>query len=187
MRLGLVYLPSPELSVAFESFALALTAHVQRRMVLGPEAQAHLSLLHVEAPLRNDGDAERLWTEAAQALPAQVRFDLLALGLLRYDTPYNAPPAPPATMAWLIAPCTQALRSAERAAVALPSFASLGCTTQNADAFQPHFTIAMWEGYAAPTFEPPAFLPSTQHTGHLALGEVGPNGTYVRTLYSAPG
>ena len=153
-------------------------------MVLGAQALAHLSLLHVEAPLDDDGDAARLWSEASRALPAQISFDVLALGLLRYDTPYNAPAAPPATMAWLIAPCTEPLRRAERAAVALPSFAALACTTQNADAFQPHLTIAMWEGHAAPSFEPPAdLLPSTGHTARLALGVIGANGTYVRTLH----
>ena len=185
MRLGLVYLPSPELSLACDRFAERLTASVQRRMVLGAQALAHLSLLHVEAPFDDEADAGRLWTEASGVLPAQISFDVLALGLLRYDTPYNAPAAPPATMAWLIAPCTFALRRAERAAVVLPSFAALARTTHNADAFQPHFTIAMWEGHSAPAFDPPAdLLPSTGHTGRLALGVIGPNGTYVRTLHA---
>lgn len=183
MRLGLVYLPSPDISRACVAFAESLVGSVKPRMLVGPQALPHLSLLHVET----DTSPQAFFDAAVTILPARRSFDILALGLLRYDAPYNAPMAPPATMAWLMVPCSAALRSAERSAVSLAVSREMPITTGNGDDFQPHLTIAMWEGHVPPSaFAPPVdLLPTTGTVGRLALGVIGPNGTYERTLFEA--
>lgn len=173
-------LPEERASRACEAYARALVVDRAPRAVLGSDALAHVTLLHVET----DEDPSGLWAEAVAGLPRSMRLDALALGLLRYDTPYHAPAADPATMAWLIVPCTEALRAAERRAAALPFVARSEVTTSNGDRFQPHVTLAIWEGEAPPS---PVRLPEELFgpmEATLALGVIGPNGTYQRTLYS---
>ena len=180
MRLGLVFLPEARVSDACVRYAQALAAGRTPRAVVGPNALPHVTLLHVET----GEDPELLWNEARGALPAQCRVDLLALGLLRYDTPYNAPAAAPATMAWLIAACSRALRDAEQAALSLPSVRRARVTTANGEIFQPHVTLAIWDGETPPGV---AVLPKdlfTTVSTRLTLGVIGPNGVYERTLRS---
>ena len=167
MRLGLVYLPAAAASAAMVSFARDLVVGREARMVVGENALPHLTLLHVET----DASPALLFEAAKAKLPARLRFDVVSLGLLRYDTPYNAEPAPPATMAWLLVPNTEALRNAE-------------VTTGNGDAFVPHLTIAMWEGHLPPTtFDPTRDDVFTKGIeGALALGTIGKNGTFERVL-----
>lgn len=181
MRVGLVYLPERTAASAYETLAGGLVVERRPRAVVGPAALPHLSLLHVET----ERDPGELWTEARAAVPHVVDFGGLALGLLRYDTPYNAPPAPPATMAWLIVPCSRALRAAEQAALALPFVARAAVTTANEDRFQPHVTLAIWDGEPAPASHalPEEIFATTQ--ARLALGVIGPNGTYERSLFEA--
>jgi len=176
-RLGLVYLPTPEVSARIVRYAHALVTGLSARVVVGPAALPHLTLLHVET----DRPPAEVFAEARETVPARCRFGIGALGLLRYDTPYNAPPAPPGTMAWLMVPCSEALRAAERAACASPAFRGMTVTTGNGDTFQPHLTIAMWDGHEAPrTFAPPAdLLPCGDLEGTLALGVIGENGTFL--------
>lgn len=163
-------------------FARSLVKGLSPRVVVGERALPHLSLLHVET----ERSPEDLFAEARARIAPNCTFDVLSLGLLRYDTPYHAPPAPPATMAWLMVPCTEALRAAERAAVALPGLTGETLTTGNGDDFQPHLTIAMWEGHTAPVaFEPSDLIPKKGIPGTLALGLIGPNGVYEKTLISA--
>ncbi len=183
MRLGLVYLPSPEVSARCVRYAESLLEGLTPRMLVGPGALPHLSLLHVESEL----PPQRLFDEALGALPPRCTFDILALGLMPYDDPYNAPPASPATMAWLIVPCSASLRALERAAVALAVLRGLPITTGNGDDFQPHLTIATWEGRRAPlAFAPPVdLIPTKGLEGRLALGIIGANGVYERTLFEA--
>ena len=183
MRLGLVYLPSPDVSRDCVAFAESLVTSVKPRMVIGPDALPHISLLHVET----DNSPQAIFEEAREVLPTSCSFDILGLGLLRYDTPYMAPAAGPGTMAWLVVPCTAGLRSAERVAVSLPVLRGILTTTGNGDDFQPHLTIAVWDGLVPPSsFAPPATLvPSRGLEGRLALGAIGPNGVYMRTLFSA--
>ena len=50
-----------------------------------------MTLLHAES----DVEPAVAWREAREALSPVHRLDVLALALLRYDAPYNAPPAPP--------------------------------------------------------------------------------------------
>jgi hypothetical protein len=192
MRLGLVYLPSPKISDLCVRYAASLVNDLSPRVVVGAQALPHLSLLHAET----DRSPDSLFAEARTAIPAYCTFDVVSLGLLRYDTPYNAPPAPvldrrgsapstPATMAWLMVPCSEALRSAERAAMELPGLSGVPITTGNGDDFQPHLTIAMWEGHTPPTtFEPAELIPKKGIQGTLALGAIGPNGVYTHTLVS---
>ena len=182
MRLGLVYLPSPEAREHCVRFARSLVEGLTPRVVVGEGALPHLSLLHAET----ERSPERLFEEARERIALTCTFDVVSLGLLRYDAPYNAPPAVPATMAWLMVPCTEALRAAERAAVSLPGLTGETITTGNGDDFQPHLTIAMWEGHTAPVaFEPSDLIPRKGIPGTLALGLIGPNGVYEKTLFSA--
>lgn len=180
MRLGLVYLPAAAASAAMVSFARDLVVGREARMVVGENALPHLTLLHVET----DASPALLFEAAKAKLPARLRFDVVSLGLLRYDTPYNAEPAPPATMAWLLVPNTEALRAAERVSLGLPGFRNAEVTTGNGDAFVPHLTIAMWEGHLPPTtFDPTRDDVFTKGIeGALALGTIGKNGTFERVL-----
>lgn len=182
MRLGLVYLPPPALSARMVAYAASLVEGLSVRMLVGEGALPHLTLLHLET----EATPHDLFAAAKNALPATCSFDVSALGLLRYDAPYNAEPAGPGTMAWLMVPCAPALRAAEQAAVALPAFRDIPITTGNGDAFQPHLTIAMWDDHRAPaSFAPPAdLIPLAGIVGTLALGVIGKNGTYERTLFS---
>ena len=182
MRLGLVYLPSPEARDHCVRFARSLVTGLPPRVVVGERALPHLSLLHAET----DRSPEGLFAEARERIPLHCTFDVISLGLLRYDAPYNAPPAAPATMAWLMVPCTEAIRAAERAAVSLSGLRGVPITTGNGDDFQPHITIAMWEGHTAPVaFDPSDLIPKKGIPGTLALGLIGPNGVYEETLISA--
>lgn len=182
MRLGLVYLPSSEVSEHCVRYAASLVRGLKARVVVGEHALPHLSLLHAET----EGSPESLFSEACERIALHCTFDVVSLGLLRYDVPYNAPAAPPATMAWLMVPCTEALRTAERAAVSLPGLVGVPLTTGNGDDFQPHLTIAMWEGHTAPpAFDPSDLIPKKGIRGTLAVGLIGPNGVYEKTLISA--
>lgn len=182
MRLGLVLLPDASASEACVRFGASLVRDRTVRAVVGPDALPHVTLLHVES----DDDPAAFWEEAKEKIAPSFTLDVLALGLLRYDAPYNAPPATPATMAWLIIPCTRALREAEQAALALPFVARSRVTTGNGDAFQPHATLAIWDGQVAPhwTSLPTDVIGAARMKTHLALGVIGPNGTYQRTLHS---
>jgi hypothetical protein len=181
VRLGLVLLPEQGASDACVRYARALALGRPARVVLGPGALPHVSLLHVET----DEDPAALWNEARAALDASYRLDVLALGMLRYDTPYNAPAASPATMAWLIVPCSSALRAAERTAISLPFVRRARVTTANGEIFQPHVTLAIWERETPP---PVTVLPKELFTNieaRLALGVIGANGVYERSLFEA--
>lgn len=182
MRLGLVLLPDEASSASCVRFAEMIVGDRTPRVVVGPEALPHITLLHIES----DEDPAMLWREAKDAIAPAFSLDVLALGLLRYDTPYNAPAADPATMAWLIIPCSRALREAEQIALGLPMVSRSRVTTGNGDLFQPHVTLAIWDGETPPYS---AVLPFEVFGGkrmpaRLALGEIGPNGTYRRTLFS---
>ncbi len=164
-------------------YASALAAGRVARAVVGPAALPHVTLLHVES----DEDPAAVWREAEAAIAHELPIELLCLGLLRYDTPYNAPAAPPGTMAWIIVPCTRALREAEQTARALPFARRANVTTSNDDRFQPHVTLAIWDGESAPGT---AVLPKELFGGRsvrarLALGVIGANGTYERSLFEA--
>ncbi len=178
MRLGLVLLPPPAFSRTCADFARALVVDRTPRVVLGGDALAHVTLVHVET----DRDPVDVWNAFRGVLPASLPIQVQALGLLRYDVPYNAPPAAPATMAWLMIPGTPALRAAEQTAIGA---IDLPPTTGIHDQFQPHMTIAIWEGEVPPALAvlPRDLFQTVEAT--LALGVIGPNGTYQRTLFSA--
>jgi 2'-5' RNA ligase len=181
MRLGLVLLPPPDIAQACVRYAEELVRGRRPRMVLGEGRAPHLTLLHAET----DVAPEQAWGEAIAVLAPTLRFDLLALGLLRYDTPYFAPAAPPATMAYLIVPTREELRAAEKAARTL-SWATR-VTTGNGARFQPHFTLAIWEGEEGPAAVrlPKDLIGRVDIEGRLALGVIGPNGVYAETLFEA--
>lgn len=176
-------LPEREASDACVQYAQKLVAGRAARAVLGPGALPHVTLLHVET----DEDPAVVWGEAREKLAHAYVVDFLCLGLLRYDTPYNAPPAPPGTMAWIIVPCSRALREAEQTARALPFAQRSGVTTHNDDRFQPHVTLAIWDVEKAPgTLVLPRELFGGSPIGaRLALGVIGANGTYERSLFEA--
>lgn len=182
MRLGLVWLPPEPISARFCRFAEALTREKRPRIVVGPNKLPHLSLLHIET----EESPETFWQEAKAALPSTCPIELFSVGVLRYDTPYNAPAAEPASMAWLLAFCSPALRAVERASLALPSVARARLTTHNGDQFQPHFTIAIWEGVPGNIDPlPKDIADEARFDGRLALGVIGANGVYERTLFEA--
>lgn len=175
-------LPDHATSAAYVGFAESLVRDRVRRAVVGPEALPHVTLLHIES----DEDPAIFWREAEPVIPAAFSLDVLALGLLRYDTPYNAPAAERATMAWLIIALHRALREAEQTALGLPIVARSRVTTGNGDLFQPHVTLAIWDGETPPASSAlPTEIFGRRITARLALGEIGANGTYRRTLFSA--
>lgn len=177
MRLGLVVLPVGDAARACVDLAARLVEGRSARAVLGAAALPHVTLLHVES----DADPAALWADA-QRLPRALRFEPIALGFLRYETPYNAPPAPLATMAWLIGACTPAMRAAEEAALALPFVRRSKVTTSQGDRFQPHVTLAIWDGASPSSPTLPAF---EAFDAPLALGVIAANGVYERTLFTA--
>ena len=85
-------------------------------------------------------------------------------------------------MAWLIGACTPAMRAAEQAALALPFVSRANVTTSNGDRFQPHVTLAIWDGESPSSPTLPAF---EAFDAPLALGVIGPNGVYERTLFTS--
>jgi len=182
MRLGLVLLPDEEASASCVRFAEMIVGDHTPRVVVGPDALPHVTLLHIES----DEDPQTFWREAKGAIAPAFSLDVLALGLLRYDTPYNAPAADPATMAWLIIPCSRALREAEQIALGLPVVTRARVTTGNGDLFQPHVTLAIWDGETPPysAVLPFEIFGGRCMTARLALGEIGANGTYRRTLHA---
>src|SRR4051794_6590970 len=112
MRLGLVYLPDEVSSRRCVELSQALVRGRNPRVVLGEGRWPHVTLLHVET----EAAAGELWAEAKPVLPVTLPMAFAALAFLRYERPYNAPAATsagPATMAYVIVPCTAALRSAE--------------------------------------------------------------------------
>lgn len=189
MRIGLVFLPDEPTTQACERLSAALVRDRRPRVTLGPGRLAHVSLLHVEVPSVDGGiDADGAWAECAAALPAEVELSFMGLALLDYSTPYNvapgAAPAAAATMAYLMVPCTEALRRAERAAAALGWVRAARITTGNGDAFAPHVTAAIWDGPRWPATEDLAAEPIARGRfgARLALGVIGENGVYERTL-----
>lgn len=183
MRIGLVLLPTETTARELEALSQRVAPDApSTRVVLGPGRAAHVTLLHVES----DDDPEILWREAARTLPHRIEVDPVGLAMLHYAVPYNAPPAPPGTMAWLILQTTPTLRAAETAALALPSLRGRPIPTGNGARFQPHVTLAIWEGAAPPSvwLLPEPLRPPFEAT--LALGVIGPNGVYARTLFAAP-
>jgi hypothetical protein len=90
-------------------------------------------------------------------------------------------------MAWLIVPATPALRAAEQTALDLAWVRRGRVTTANADRFQPHVTLAIWDGDPSPATAalPRDVLGRTGIEARLALGIIGANGVYERTLFEA--
>lgn len=178
MRLALVYLFDPEIARACVRFAATIAAGRAAVACLGEHALPHLTLLHAdthEAP-------ERIWQDARDRLPAEATVEFLALGALRqHDSPAGG------GMAWLVVPCTPTLRAAEQHALGLPSLQNAEIVTCNGDRFQPHVTLALWDGDTTPAaLELPADLvPRRGVVGRLALGAIGPYGTYLRTFHQA--
>ncbi|MEI2616642.1 MAG: hypothetical protein V9F06_03230 [Thermomicrobiales bacterium] len=188
MRLGLVYLPDPESMARCVALSESLARGQKARVVLGDGRVPHVTLLHVET--NGAGAAEALWREAVASLPKAMLMSFRALAFLRYDRPYNAPDnapdgAPPATMAYLIVPCTKALREAEERALSLPFVRGVTVTTGNGERFMPHVTLAIWEGLRGPETLtlPQDTVERDGVVGALALGVIGPNGVYERTLF----
>lgn len=175
MRVALVYLFESAVVDTCERVAERLCAGRSVLACVGRNAAPHLTLVHVEVP--GNGDLDTIWREAVRDLPALVTLEFLALGTLAYEPAAGA-------MAWVIVPCTPALRAAEQAALALPSLRGLPVMTQNGEHFQPHLTLAIWQGSTAPQpIElPRELLPRQGVVGRLALGEIGPHGTYLRTF-----
>lgn len=183
MRLGLVYLPDEVSSQRCVELSQALVRGREARVVLGEGRWPHVTLLHVETAAA----AAELWAEAKDALPATLPMAFAALAFLPYERPYNAPAtmgAPPATMAYVIVPCTAALRSAEERALALSFVQRAEITTGNGDRFMPHVTAALWEGEVGPA---QVLLGrgaiEREVSGTLALGVIGAHGVYARTLF----
>lgn len=183
MRLGLVYLPDEVSSQRCVELSQALVRGREARVVLGEGRWPHVTLLHVETAAA----AAELWAEAKGALPATLPLAFAALAFLPYERPYNAPAtmgAAPATMAYVIVPCTAALRSAEERALALPFVQRAEVTTGNGDRFMPHVTAALWEGEVGPE---QVLLGrgaiEREVSGTLALGVIGAHGVYARTLF----
>lgn len=183
MRLGLVYLPDPSAAELTMRCARDLVEGRSTRVVVGERKLPHLTLVHLESAR----DPAILWAEASAALPPRLEYRVRALDLLRYDTPYNAPPAGPATMAYLMVERSPALLDAERRAMALP-FVADGpdrVTTGNGERFVPHLTIAIWEGEREAESAPlPAELDGRTFASTLALGVIGANGVYERSLFT---
>lgn len=184
MRVGLVLLPEPPVSELCATTSRALVAGRGPRVVLGARALAHVSLLHVELD-RCDVDAA--WRETREALPLEAVLSGMGLALLPYTTPYNAPPDPrAATMAYLIVPCTPAVRLMEERALSLGWVRAGRVTTGNGDHFQPHVTLAIWDGTVWPASEDLAapLVHRGAFRARLALGVIVENGVYRETLAS---
>lgn len=185
MRLGLVYLPDAASSEACVRLSSRLVERGVPRVTLGPGRLPHVSIVHVES----DADPGLLWREAERALPKQLTMTFAALAFLPYTEPYNAAHAvlAPHHMAYLIVPCTSALRDAEAAALTLPEVSRTGTTTGNGDDFMPHVTAAIWEGQAPSDLLALSsdVVPRRGVVGSLALGVIGPNGVYERTVFAA--
>ena len=177
MRLALVYLFEAEISRACVQLSARIAASCDAVAQLGEQAQPHLTLLHVES----NGDPAAIWREAVDRLPSELTFELLAFAALRQDvSPIGG------GMAWLVVPCTPALRDAEERALALTSLRGSRLHTLNGDRFQPHLTLALWDGEPAlPVLPwPNDLVPRQGVRGRLALGEIGPYGTYRSTFHS---
>lgn len=176
MRLGLALLLDGETETACVRYAERLTRERETLVMVGATARPHVTLLHADT----DADPNTLWEQACAALDPSYRLEMLALGLLRH-----APTA--GHMAWLIIPTTPALREAETRALALPALRGAHIATENGEYFQTHLTLAIWRGAAAPATAElaPDLIGRRDLHARLALGEIGPNGTFVRTLHRA--
>ena len=184
MRLGLVLLPEPSVSEACIATSRALVAARSARVVLdATRALAHVSILHVEL---DRCDPAAAWAETEASLPREAELSGMSLALLPYTAPYNAPHDPrTATMAYLIVPCTAALRAMEERALGLEWVRAGRVTTGNGDRFQPHVTLAIWDGAVWPARDDLA-APLARRgpfRARLALGVIGENGVYRETLH----
>lgn len=185
MRIGLVLLPDEPTTRACERVSAELVRERRPRVTLGPERLAHVTLLHAELP---EIDAPAAWSACEAALPRSLPLSIMGLALLSYTRPYNVPPerapAEAATMAYLMVPCTAALRAAERASLELAWVRAGTVTTGNRDAFAPHVTAAIWDGPRWPAADDLAaeVIARGPFVARLALGVIGENGVYERTL-----
>ena len=90
-------------------------------------------------------------------------------------------------MAWLLAYCSSRLRAIEQIALDLPSVQRARITTGNGEQFQPHFTLAIWDGSpgAVDVALPEEIAAEPRFDGRLALGRIGPNGVYEESFFEA--
>lgn len=176
MRLGLVLLFDDGFAAACVAYSAALVEGRTARMQLGEQALPHLSLLHADT----DRPPAEIWADASKRLEPEYTIETHSVALLPRDDA-------PGRMVYLIVPCTPALREAEARALALASLHGAPIPTRNGERFQPHFTVAIWEGpKSLATSELPVdVVPRTALVGRLALVEIGPHGTCRRVLHQA--
>lgn len=172
VRLGLVLLFDDDFGAACVAYSAALLRERSAIMQLGEQALPHVSLLHADT----DRAPAEIWADASRHLEAEYTLETHSVALL--------PHGDSGRMAYLIVPCTPALRAAEVRALALESLQDAPIATRNGDSFQPHFTVAIWEGRdsIATTELPADVVPRTALVGRLALVEIGPHGTCRRVV-----
>lgn len=161
-------------ATACERYASTLVHEREVLACLGPAAMPHLSLLHVDT----ERSPEQIWADATSALEPTYTIESHSLSLLPYQGELGR-------MAYLIVPCTPALRRAEERALQLPSLRDAPVATRNGERFQPHLTLAIWAGPApvATTELAADVVPREGIQGRLALVEIGNHGTCRRILH----
>lgn len=184
MRFGLVFVPEEDVRLACEELSARLVNGARPRATLGAGALTHITLAHFETPLA----PSELWSTLRAKLPATMVVDFQGLALLAYDRPYNAPHRDEVgVIGWLCVLLSEELRRAEREAVAALSMLEGTITTRNGRFYNPHVTLAVWDGSG--DVAGALAHPLVSRTGvacRLSLGRVGENGV-LESLFETAG
>jgi hypothetical protein len=145
-------------------------------MVLGDDAPAHLSLVHFDC---TRSAAESCWNNFSRESPTSVRVDLISLALQpRSPGDYYVPEG--GVSISLEAECADRLTHLHE--LATKAAEEVGATIIGRRAFRPHVSLAILR---EPKIGHLDFVPTvirSSFTGHIALGSLGPYGTFPSIL-----
>jgi hypothetical protein len=176
MPYGIILLPEGSDADRISEYSRRLGASADALMVLGDDAPAHLSLAHFDC---TGSAAESCWNNFSRESPASVRVDLVSLAFQpRLPGDYYVPEG--GISVSLEAECTDNLKDLH--ALAAKAAGEVGATILGSRFFRPHVSLAVLRETKIGQLE---FMPAvirSSFTGHMALGSLGPYGTFPRIL-----
>jgi hypothetical protein len=181
MPYGIILLPEPDVSERFLRYSNEIASLASPIMSLGEAAPAHLTLVHVEC----DRDvAESCWNRVLRAMPPATPVSLV--GLIFAPIPKGDYYVPGGGLSYGL----EAIRRSELEFAhksALQSADAVGAEILNpaGQDFRPHITLGVLDRFPVGAVNVPPQVVLTSFVGRVALGRLGPFGTFPEIITRA--